>query len=84
MKTILRKKFLLIPVLFLLLFSCGGDDGKFDATGTFESDEVIISSEAMGKLIRFDVEEGADLKQNQIVGVVDTLQLFLKKKQLEA
>ena len=38
----------------------------------------------MGKLVRFDVEEGAQLKQNQIVGVIDTLQLYLKKKQLEA
>ena len=38
----------------------------------------------MGKLIQFDVEEGAQLKADQIVGVVDTLQLYLKKKQLQA
>jgi HlyD family secretion protein len=36
----------------------------------------------MGKLVMFQVEEGMQLEQNQIVGVVDTIQLHLKKKQL--
>ena len=75
-----------LGVLFLmaLLTGCGNGNGKFDASGTFESEEVIVSSEAMGKLVMLNVEEGMQLKQNQLVGVVDTLQLFLKKKQLEA
>ena len=59
-------------------------NGDFDATGTFESEEIIVSSEAMGKLVLFQVEEGMILKQNQIVGVVDTTQLYLKKKQLQS
>ena len=71
-------------LLSLTLFACSGGSGKFDATGTFESEEVIVSSEAMGKLVKFDVEEGVTLKQNQLVGIVDTVQLYLKKKQLEA
>jgi len=70
--------------LALFLGGCGNSGGKFDASGTFEAEEVIISAEAMGKLVQFDIEEGAQLKQNQVVGVIDTLQLFLKKKQLEA
>ncbi len=44
--------------------------GDFDATGTFESEEVIVSTEAMGKLLQFDVEEGMILKKDQIVGLV--------------
>ena len=64
-----------------LLFGCSNGNGDFDATGTFESEEIIVSSEAMGKLLMFQVEEGMQLKQNQIVGVVDTTQLHLKKKQ---
>lgn len=68
----------------MALTACNGNDNKYDATGTFESDEVIISSEASGKLFQLDVEEGAYLKSNQVVGLVDTIQLFLKKKQLEA
>ncbi len=70
--------------LTIILFSCSSGNGDFDATGTFESEEVIVSSEAMGKLILFEIEEGMNLKQDQIVGVVDTTQLHLKKKQLQA
>jgi len=84
MKTRLNKRFLLLPILSLIFFACGNGNRDFDATGTFESEEVIVSSEAIGKLIRFDVEEGTTLKQDQTVGIIDTLQLFLKKKQLEA
>ena len=71
-------------LLSLSLFACGGGNGKCDATGTFESEEVIVSSEATGKLVRFDIEEGNTIKQDQVVGLVDTVQLYLKKKQLEA
>ena len=84
MKTIFNKANLSVALITLILLGCGNGNGKYDATGTFESEEVMVSSEAMGKLVRFDVEEGAQLKQNQIVGVIDTLQLYLKKKQLEA
>jgi HlyD family secretion protein len=84
MKTRLNKIFFLLPALSFLFFACGNGNGEFDATGTFESEEIIISSEAMGKLVKFDIEEGVKLQQNQLVGVVDTVQLYLKKKQLEA
>ena len=87
MKLILRtliKNSLGALFLMTLLTGCGNGNGKFDASGTFESEEVIVSSEAIGKLVMLNVEEGMQLKQNQLVGVVDTLQLYLKKKQLEA
>lgn len=74
---------ILLPTI-IALTSCGSNNNKFDATGTFESEEIIVSSEANGKLLQLDVEEGAYLKSNQVVGLVDTIQLFLKKKQLEA
>lgn len=70
--------------LTTILFSCSNGNGKFDATGTFESEEVIVSSEAMGKLLKFEVEEGMILKKDQVVGLVDTTQLYLQKKQLES
>jgi len=70
--------------LTTFLFSCSNGNGDFDATGTFESEEVIVSSEATGRLLEFDVEEGFNLKEDQIVGIVDTTQLYLKKKQIES
>jgi HlyD family secretion protein len=81
MKKVVKIIFLL-TTLFLL--GCDNGNGDFDATGTFESEEIIVSSEATGKLVMFQVEDGMQLKQNQIVGIVDTTQLNLKKKQLLA
>ena len=80
----MKNRFLNIAFILslLLALACSNGNGDFDATGTFESEEIIVSSEAMGKLVMFQVEEGMQLKQNQIVGVVDTIQLHLKKKQL--
>ena len=82
----MKNKLLIIAFILSLtfLFACSNGDGDFDATGTFESDEIIVSSEAMGKLIFFDIEEGFIIKQKQVVGIVDTIQLHLKKKQLLA
>ena len=69
----------------LALFSaCGNGAPKYDATGTFETTEVLVSAEASGRLLYFDIEEGMLLKAGEEVGVVDTIQLYLKKLQLEA
>jgi len=84
MKQTRQIRLAIFPLLLIIFFGCGNGNGKFDASGTFESEEIIVSSEAMGKLVMLNVEEGMQLKQNQLVGVVDTLQLYLKKKQLEA
>ena len=70
--------------LLLTLSACSGDGDRYDATGTFETTEVVVSAEASGKLLRMDVEEGMKLEAGQAVGQVDTVQLYLKKLQLEA
>lgn len=77
------KSFNFIPLLFLFT-ACSSGIAKYDATGTFETTEVIVSAEVSGKLLNFDVEEGMALKVGQEVGIIDTIQLYLKKLQLEA
>lgn len=77
------KSLKLFPFLFLLA-ACTGGAPKYDATGTFEATEVIVSAEASGRLLSFDIEEGTTLKDGQEVGIIDTVQLYLKKLQLEA
>lgn len=81
MKSITRKLTLFLSLLFL---SCGNNENEFDATGTFEAVETIISADANGPIREFNVEEGQILKEGEIVGYIDTTQLYLKKKQLEA
>ncbi len=72
-----------IATLVLFFASCKGSDKDFDATGSFEADETIISSEVTGQLKDFVIKEGEQLKENAYIGYIDTVQLFLKKKQLE-
>ena len=70
--------------LLALFSACGNGAPKYDATGTFETTGVLVSAEASGRLLYFDIEEGMLLKAGEEVGVVDTVQLYLKKLQLEA
>ncbi|MBO5698181.1 MAG: HlyD family efflux transporter periplasmic adaptor subunit [Alistipes sp.] len=67
----------------LLTIGCGTDT-TFDAQGTFEATEVVVSSEATGRILSFDVEEGSTIACNDVVGAIDSLQLHLQRKQLVA
>lgn len=67
-----------------LLMSCDTGDKNYDATGAFEADEIIISSEVSGTLEVFQIDEGQELEAGEYIGYIDTTQLFLQKMQLEA
>ena len=71
-------------ITLMMLSACGNGTPDYDATGTFEATEVIVSAEAAGKLLRLEVEEGTKLEAGEEIGLVDTVQLYLKKLQLEA
>ncbi|MFM7839730.1 MAG: HlyD family secretion protein [Chitinophagaceae bacterium] len=64
--------------------ACGGNDGLPEATGTFEAEEVLVSAEVPGRLIRWDLQEGDLLAKDSAVGQVDPLPLSLQKEQVEA
>jgi len=68
----------------ILLTACGRNNKNYDATGTFETTEVIVSAESQGKILRLNTEEGTNVTQGQEVGVTDTVQLWLKALQLGA
>lgn len=67
----------------LLIASCG-KESEFDAQGTFEATEIIVSAEATGKILCFDVEEGSTVEAGNIVGAIDSIQLHLQRRQLIA
>lgn len=77
-------KYLPLVLLFPLLSSCGNKTGQADAYGNFEADEIIVSSEATGKLLGLSAEEGVELDSGQVVGAIDSIQLVLKREQLRA
>ena len=69
--------------LALLAAACSNRNGDYDASGTFEATEVIVSAEGNGRIERFDIEEGQRLTAGEVVGSIDSIQLYLKKLQLE-
>ncbi|MCP4552454.1 MAG: HlyD family efflux transporter periplasmic adaptor subunit [Bacteroidetes bacterium] len=77
------KKIFLILATITLLASCETIDDKSDAYGNFEVMEVIISSEANGKILLLNFEEGQLLKPNIIIGHIDSTELLLKREQLD-
>ncbi|MDR1698896.1 MAG: HlyD family efflux transporter periplasmic adaptor subunit [Prevotellaceae bacterium] len=77
-------KWTLVIITCSLLIACGGDKNKYDASGSFEAEETIISAEATGVIRQFDLEEGQILTKGQLIGYIDSTQLFLKKRQLES
>ncbi len=66
------------------LASCGSDEKEYDATGTFEATEVTVSAEQNGALLSFDVNEGDNINEGKQVGLIDTVQLYLKARQIGA
>jgi len=77
-------KKIITPILSLsvLLLACNNNGNEYDASGTFEAVETIISAEASGKILQFNINEGDELKQGAQVGYIDSTQLYLQRLQL--
>lgn len=78
------KRLILGIVLVAGLISCNRGKVNYDASGAFEATEILVSSEANGKIMELNIEEGDRLTAGDRVGYVDTVQLYLKKMQLAA
>ncbi|QOW08999.1 HlyD family efflux transporter periplasmic adaptor subunit [Kaistella flava (ex Peng et al. 2021)] len=77
------KKHILI-IAALTLFSCNNSDQNYDASGTFEADEVMVTAKASGTILKLNVEEGQQLTKNQNVGEIDPKTVELQKEQVVA
>ena len=81
----MRKSFLpLLLFTTLLAASCKDDGPGTDASGVFESDEVIVSAEQTGKLLSFPIKEGDSLQKGTLVGNIDINNVVLQKQQVQA
>ncbi|MEJ5993354.1 HlyD family efflux transporter periplasmic adaptor subunit [Pedobacter sp. Du54] len=68
----------------ITLAACKNETKPYDASGTFEAVETIVSAEATGTIKALNIEEGDVLKAGQIVGYIDSVQLHLRKQQVLA
>jgi HlyD family secretion protein len=75
---------LLLIVLVSIINSCSGNGDLSDAYGNFEATEIIVSSEANGRVIFSSLEDGRTLKSGDLVAQIDTISLYLKYRQLLA
>ena len=78
----MRKSILAMAVL--LMASCQEEKSPWDASGVFETTDVIVSAKSIGEIKDFNLEEGMTVTAGQRLGYIDTLQLHLKKGQLNA
>lgn len=76
------KRFLFLAALVSLM-ACGKTT-KFDASGSFETDEVIVSSELAGRIQTLNINEGDTVAIGKVVGTIDAENLQLQKEQVEA
>jgi HlyD family secretion protein len=70
-------------MLSISIISCKEKNNNYDASGSFEAIETIISAESTGKLLQLNIDEGQQLDSGQIVGFIDSTQLKLTKVQLK-
>jgi len=78
------KTIVLVSGIFLLMVKCNNDNYSYDASGSFEAEETIISSEVSGRIMKFNIDEGQILEEGEELGYIDSIQWHLKKKQLKA
>lgn len=74
-------KTIIFSLLLLLTFSCKNRDQEYDASGTFEADELLVTAKATGTLLKLTIEEGQQLTKNQEVGTIDPAGAELQKEQ---
>ena len=79
-----KRLFYVIIALLCCLTACNNNAHEADAYGVFEATEIIISSENNGKLLEFNIQEGQTYEQGEKLGYIDTSQLYLQIKQLDA
>lgn len=80
----MEKKIIAYVFILALLVSCRSKQNEFDASGSFEADEVIVSSLANGRILSLNLDEGTLLEKDSIVGLVDATGLDLQKEEVEA
>ncbi len=75
---------LMIAIAAIILTGCKNKPAEADAYGNFEATEVIISSEASGRILLFDKEEGSQIGMGEIIALVDTTVSNLQKAEIDA
>jgi HlyD family secretion protein len=80
----MRKISTIFLLLAVLASSCNQNKLKTDASGVFESDEVIVSAQQNGQILSFPIKEGDTVRKGAIIGNIDMSNTVLQKQQVQA
>ena len=76
-------RYAIVLMLLLVASGCSEKKDKYDATGTFETTEIVISAEVSGKITGLNVSEGDAVCAGEVVATIDSTQLSFQRLQLE-
>lgn len=79
-----KKSMFFVAFMAFIVSACGNKEGETDSNGTFQATEILVSAQVQGVIESFLVEEGFNVKANECLGHIDTIQYYLKKIQFEA
>lgn len=83
MNKIQKISLLLSGLAIMALSACHQQTTHADSYGNFDAHaEVIVSAQNKGQIVQFTLDEGDQLKAGQIVGQIDTTDLFMNKQVL--
>jgi HlyD family secretion protein len=71
-----------VVLLAIAVAACGKE--RPDAYGNFEAEEVVVSAELGGRLLRFEASEGERLAAGAEVALIDTTTLALQREEIVA
>lgn len=77
------KKIIFIMSIAAIVTACSNDN-DWDATGTFEATEVVVSAKGSGEIKSLNIEEGQEVEANTQLGYLDMTQLEIQKAQFDA
>ena len=80
----MKRHFLFSLIVTAGIAACNRNSDQFDASGTFEADEVVVSATASGKILSLNIDEGSTIAKDSIVGLVDPTDISLQKEQVQA
>ena len=80
----MRLSYAILLTALVSIQACQQKKEAFDATGSFEVDEVVVSAELSGQLLTFPVNEGDSLTKGQVAGTIDVTNVSLQKEQVQA
>lgn len=77
-------RYYILAAALTLLVACGEQKNPYDASGVFETTDIIVAAKSLGEIKSLDVDEGMTVTAGQRLGYIDTVQIHLQKGQLNA